>query len=250
MGQFDSSTDGALARLESERLLETPGLEFAGLVQDLLGLVLGDAAGIVGLIDKIRHLAGASYASNLIYAITAVRDDLKRLYETCEDLRSRIEALPSNPDFVNAISMLALRAMHTSAQDRLKRLARIVTNGVRVEDLAPEWLDDSLRAATELSGDDIRILSTVSVQMQKARLVYSMSTTDGTINHPREVWQALEQRKIITLSNHLSIRGSLARIQSLGFGVEIQTMESSWLPRFVVTPEGERFLRSLQEIAE
>jgi hypothetical protein len=34
-----------------------------------------------------------------------------------------------------------------------------------------------------------------------------------------------------------------------GFGVEIQTMESSWLPRFLVSAEGKRFLEHPEEIA-
>jgi len=48
--------------------------------------------------------------------------------------------------------------MHTSVKDRLKRLARIVVNGVKEGDLEPESLDDMMRAATELSEPDISLL--------------------------------------------------------------------------------------------
>jgi hypothetical protein len=153
MGQFDSETDAALAQLGWEKLSETPGGEFVEITGDLLSLVgssnpLALTGKISNLLRKVRRLAGASYGSNLIYVISAVRNDLNVVYERHESLRARIETLPSDPGFVNAISALALRAMHTSVQNRLRRLARIVVNGVKEDDLEPEILDDLLRAAS------------------------------------------------------------------------------------------------------
>jgi hypothetical protein len=87
------------------------------------------AAANAGSRQAKDSLAGASYASNLIYAIMAVRNDLNWLYDKCEALRARIDALPSDPCFATAISALALGAMHTSVESRLKRLARIVVTG-------------------------------------------------------------------------------------------------------------------------
>ena len=76
------------------------------------------------------------------------------------------------------------------------------------------------------------------------------STSDGTINLPRELWQTLERERFISPDNQMPIRSSLTRLQSLGFGAEIQTMESVWIPRFVVLPEGEKFLQRLRDVAE
>lgn len=254
MGQFDSETDAALAQLGWEKLSETPGAEFQELVGDLLSLVgttnpFGLTGKISSLLLKIRRLVGASYADNLIYVISAVRNDLNWLYKKCETLRSRIEALPSDPRFAAAISAVALRAMHTSVESRLKRLARIVVNGVKEDDLEPELLDDMLRAASELTERDIEILTKVS-KTQRSITIYNTSTNDGTINLPRELWRALELEKFISLDTQMPIRSSLARLQSLGFGADIQTMESMWIPRFVVTPEGEKFLQRLRDVAE
>ena len=74
MGLFDSETDAALAQLGWERLSEPPGGEFAEITGDLLALVgttnpVGLAGKVSNLFLKIRRLAGASYASNLVYAI-------------------------------------------------------------------------------------------------------------------------------------------------------------------------------------
>ena len=163
MGQFDLETDAALGQINFEELSTIPGGEFAEIIGDLLKLVggggpLGVAGGIFNLLLKVRKLAGASYGSNLIYTITAVRNDLATLYERYGDLRERIDSLRTDPKFAEAISALALQAMHTSVKDRLKRLARIVVNGVKEGDLEPESLDDMMRAATELSEPDIRLL--------------------------------------------------------------------------------------------
>jgi hypothetical protein len=254
MGQFDRETDAALNELNWEAISETPGGEFAEVIGDLVALTatsgpLGIVGLIPGLLLKIRRLAGASYASNLVYAITAVRNDLETLYERHEDLRARIESLGTDGRFAEAISGLALRAMHTSVKDRLKRLARIVVNGVKWDELDPEGLDDMLRAATQLTSGDIFVLQSVAETQSKAT-IYSLSTGDGTINLPREVWQALEQDRFITPGSQMVIRSSLARLQSLGFVADIQTMESTWLPRFLVSPEGEKFLKFLREIAD
>ena len=81
MGRFDLETDAALAQLNFEELAKTPGGEFAEIIGDLLTLIGGGgpltiAGKASNLALKIRRLAGASYTSNLIYVITAVRNDL------------------------------------------------------------------------------------------------------------------------------------------------------------------------------
>jgi hypothetical protein len=254
MGQFELETDAALTQLAWEEISTTPGGEFVEIIGDLLKLVggggpLGIAGGVSNLLLKVRKLAGASYASNLVYLITVVRNDLATLSERHEGLRERIEALPTNPKFVDAISALALRAMHTSVKDRLKRLARIVVNGVKDDDFEPENLDDMMRAATELTGRDISVLVKVAEIQAETATFFSLTTGDGTINRPREVWKALEGERFISPQNQMEIRASLARLQSVGFGAEIQTTDSTWHPRFLVTPLGERFIDRLQEIA-
>jgi hypothetical protein len=253
MGQFDSEMDAALSQVEWEEISKAPGTEFAEIIGDIAAVVgtkgpLALAGKISNLLIKVRRLAGASYTSNLIYLITAVKNDMDALYEKCEEQRERIESLGSDPRFAEAISALALRAMHTSARERLKRMARIVVNGFRENDLEPESLDDMLRAVTELTDRDILVLTRVADE-QAGVTIYSLATGDGTINLPREIWQKLEGQKFITPQSQMIVRSSLARLQALGFGAEIQTMESSWLPRFLVADEGKKFLKYLREIA-
>jgi len=256
MRRFDTETGAALTELEFEGLSVSPGGEFKELVGDFISLVskigsgepLGALGSGVSFAQKVRKLAGASYASNLIYIATAVLNDLTDLYKKHTELRERIESLATDPLFIEAISSLALRAMHTSVRERLKRMARIIANGVKNNDLEPESLEDMMRAATVLTDRDIFVLGKIAEQQRKDN-VYSMNTVDGTINFPREVWKILEQERFITPANQMEFRSSLARLQAAGFGAEIQTMESSWLPRFLVSPEGEKFLNYLQELS-
>jgi hypothetical protein len=232
MGQFDLETQAALAQLNSEELAKTPGGEFAEIIGDLVSLTgvagpLGIAAGASNLLLKVRRLAGASYGSNLIYVITAVKDDLVSLSERHDELRGRIASLPNDPEFAEAISALALRAMHTSVKARLKRLARIVVNGVKEDDLEPESLDDMMRAATELSDKDIGLLK---------ELVEGPS--------PMDMNEADRGR-----TDSAGRMGSIAKLQAVAF-VQLRTPGLDQGANIVVLlPGGRKFYERLQEIA-
>ncbi|HWG18911.1 MAG TPA: hypothetical protein VG225_00175 [Terracidiphilus sp.] len=232
MGQFDSETSAALAQLNYDALSETPGGEFAEIIGDLLMLIgsgglCAVAGGASNLLQKIRKLAGASYASNLTYAITAVSDDLATLYERNEILRGRIESLRTDPQFAEAIVALALRAMHTSVKDRLKRLARIVVNGVKEDDLSPEGLDDMMRAAVELGEADIRLLEEI----------YEHPV-------PMDMNEADKGR-----TDSAERMGSIAKLQAVAF-VQLRTPGfDSGANIVVLLPNGAKFYERLQEIA-
>jgi hypothetical protein len=240
--------------LNYEALSETPGGEFVEIVGDLLKLV-GGPLGIIGgssnLLLKVRKLAGASYASNLFYTITAVRNDLATLYERYEKLRSRIESLQTDPKFAEAISALALRAMHTSVKDRLKRLARIVVNGVKENDLEPESLDDMMRAAVELTDWDIIVLGKMYESQKQiitnSAFSYDWSTSVGN------VWTEWGSIFGLRDDQHLKLRTALSRLQSLGLIAEAQTnfVKDGSLARqpFGLLLDGMKFYERLQEIA-
>ena len=258
MGQFDTETDAALTLLNYEALSETPGGEFVEIIGDLLLLIgTGGLWGLTGgasnLALKVRKLAGASYASNLIYAITAVRNDLATLFKNHEELRERIEALPTNPKFAEAISTLALRAMHTSVRDRLKRLARIVVNGVKEDDLEPESLDDMMRAAIELKDTDISMLGKL-YQLWKPLLVradrakHATSSSPNFHNEIQNIWHNFGRS--LNPAEQLEYRGSFARLQSHGM-IQQVTFSNNEVGRepYVLLEDGAKFHERLQEIA-
>jgi len=261
MSQFDLVTDAALAQLNFEELAKTPGGEFAEVIGDLLALVgtsspLGLAGKASNLLLKIRKLAGASYTSNLIYAVTAIRDDLADLYAKHAELRERIESLQTDPKFAEAISALALRAMQTSVKDRLKRMARIVVNGVSEDDLEPENLDDMMRAAVELTEHDIMVLKSI-FEMQ-AHLFSPQGLNQERswrINNIHSLWDA--HWKIQAFPSYQGINGmnlnsSFARLQSTGLIASIGTasiLRGPTMHDHELLPAGKKFYERLQEIA-
>ncbi len=253
MGQFDLETDAALAQLDFEEISKTPGGEFAEIIGDLLMLIgtgglCSAAGGASNLLRKIRGLAGASYASNLIYVITAVRDDLADLYQRHEVLRGRIDSLRTDPKFAEAISALALRAMQTSVKDRLKRLARIVVNAVRQDDLDPEGLDDMMRAAVELSESDIFLLGRI-YKLQVHVIRDSTSSDSDRLKRITSDWTARTKLKTENGGIELSkCRGSVARLQAQAF-VQLRTPGFDAGAEIVVLLEdGAKFYERLQEI--
>ncbi|MGA3129469.1 MAG: hypothetical protein ABSD59_01620 [Terracidiphilus sp.] len=260
MGQFDLETDAALAQLNFEEISKTPGGEFAEIASDLLKLVGGRGpwsitGGAVSLLQKIRALAGAGYASNLIYVVTAVRDDLADLYSKHVELRGRIEALPDEPKFAEAIAALALRAMHTSVKARLKRLARIVVNGVKENDLEPENLDDMMRAAVELTERDILELR-VFISRQSEILGQAEKLPMQWYDNVRRHWQSWAIEDGTEFRNgklsYFDLNSSRSKLAAFGFIIAIPpagTTNSPDVFPYALLPEGKKFYECLQEIA-
>jgi len=255
MGQFDLNTDAALAQLNWEELSKTPGAEFAEIIGDLVSLtgVAGPfaiAGGFSNLLLKVRRLAGASYGSNLIYVITAVRDDLVTLSECGEELRGRIASLPTDPKFVEAISALALRAMHTSVKNRLERLARIVVNGVKEGDLEPESLDDMMRAAAELKDADIVLLGKICDSQGYLIRERNLSTTNW-FGNVQSYWNEFVNSGALDASKHLVYRSSFSRLESHGLIQKFREITTAGvgLEPYALLGEGLRFYERLRGLA-
>jgi hypothetical protein len=256
MEQSDLETAAALTQLEFEELSKTPGGEFAEIIGDLLMLVgtgglWAVAGGAASLASKVRKLAGASYASNLIYAITAVRNDLKTLDDGHEDLRARIGSLGSDPKFAEAIAALALRAMQTSVKDRLKRLARIVVNGVKVDDLELEGLDDMMGAAVELKDTDIILLGYHYKHQSHILTEKDMNPTKW-YSDIQSAHRRLVDSGALDTREHLKYRSSYLRLESLGLMQEITSInnfDGVGNELYALLMEGKKFYERLQEIA-
>lgn len=259
MGQFDLETDAALLQLNFEELSTTPGGEFAEIISDLLALIgtgglWAVAGGASNLLLKVRKLAGASYASNLIFAITIVRNDLKDLYEKHAELRERIESLRTDPKFAEAISALALRAMQTSVKGRLNRLARIVVNGVKDGDLEPESLDDMMRAAVELTEHDILVLRSI-YEMQvyfftPAEMEKPYNFRIDAIRSRWKTWWEQEGTAYL-VDGGAAFRSSTVRLQSTELIAAIGLVHVLTGPSvndFELLFDGKKFYERLQEI--
>jgi hypothetical protein len=255
MGKIDSRLDAVQTQLTFEEISATPGGEIAEVIGDLVKIVasgglLAVGGGASNLLQKVRKLAGASYGSNLIYVFTELRNELADLYQGQSDLRGRIESLCDDPQFSNAIAALALRAMHTSERERLKRLSRIVVSGVIADDLEPEGLDDMMRAAVELTERDIHLLK----EIYEAQVWLFRGTPYLSSEWSQEV-MGIWSMKFDQLDRpgYLRTRSSLARLQSLGLIAAVETMMardgSIAHQPFGLLQEGKNFYERLKNIA-
>jgi hypothetical protein len=256
MGQFDSETDAALNQISLEELATTPGGEFAEIIGDIVKLVgtgglWGVAGGASSLLLKIRKLAGASYTSNLVFVITAVRNDLADLREKHAELRGRIESLPNDPTFTEAIAALALQAMHTSVRDRLKRLARILVSGVKEDDLVLESLEDMMRAVVELKGEDINLLGAL-YEWQNPILVEKGMNPDKWFSDIQTAHKNLVESGALNPREHLKYRSSYSRLESVGLVQAIPSITNHYgvgYDLYALLIEGKALYERLQEIA-
>jgi hypothetical protein len=256
MSQFDLETDAALAQINFEELSTTPGGEFVEIIGDLLKLVagagpLGIAGGSSNLLLKVRRLAGASYGNNLIFTITAVRNDLATLYQCYGNLRERIDSLRTDPKFAEAISALALQAMHTSVKGRLSRLARIVVNGVKEGDLEPESLDSMMRATVELKGEDIALLGNL-YKWQNHILIEKGMNPDSWFGDIQQAHKQYVESGVLNQRDHLRFRSSYMRLGSLGLVQEIPSINNHYgvgYEVYALLLEGKKFYERLREIA-
>lgn len=255
MGQSDSATDAGLAQLNFEEISKIPGGEFVEIISDLMALTgiagpLAAAGAASSLLLKIRGLAGASYASNLIFAITAVSEDLKTLRESHAGLRERFDALSTDPRFAEAVSALALRAMHTSVKDRLRRLARIVVNGVKEDDLEPESLDDMMRAAVELRETDIVLLGSV-YRWQNQILSEKGMNPDKWFGDIQRAHTQLVESGVLNPAEHLRYRSSYSRLESAGLVQAMPAITNTYgvgYELYALLIDGKKFYERLQEI--
>ena len=140
--------------------------------------------------------------------------------------------------------------MHTSVKDRLKRLARIIVNGVKNDDLEIESLDDMMRAAVELKDADIALLQKIynsQIQMLGQKNLNSQNW-HGTI---QGIWRSFVDSGNLNSQDHLAYRSSLSRLESLGLiqHVENVGMYGVGQDLYALLIEGKKFYERLQDIA-
>jgi hypothetical protein len=188
----------------------------------------------------------------LIYTITAVRNDLADLYAKHAELRERVDTLRDDPKFAEAIAALALRTMQTSVKGRLNRLARVVVNGVKEDDLDSESLDEMMRAAVELKESDISLLGKLYASQNRPLL---LQVRKGEAPHNwhgniQTVWREFVNSGALNPQEHLSYRSSLSRLESAGLiqRVENGGMYGVGLEVYALLLEGQKFYERLQEI--
>jgi hypothetical protein len=260
MGQYDSPTEAALARLRSEKLSSSPVDGAVEKVATLGGIIL-EAIGFTGaatpssFLSALKSLAVGKDEDNLIYFGEALIDDIRRLYRLYEGLKQRFDERINSPEFTAVVANATLHITRTNVENRLKRLAHLIVNGVKEDDLELESLDDMMRAAVELTEYDIAVLKSIYEMQIEMFSAQSMNQQQAQrINGLQRKWQDWWG---LNLANYQGVKGmkfnsSCTRLQAAGLIASLGAKSRSESPTtsdYELLLEGKKFYERLQEIA-
>jgi hypothetical protein len=258
MGQLDSPTEAALARIKSENLGSSAVDGAVDKIANLGGMIL-EAAGLpgastcIGFLTALKSLAVNKDEGNLIYFGDALVVDIRRLYRLYEELKQQFDERIKSAEFSAVVANATLHITRTNVESRLRRLAHIITNSMKDNDLEPESLDDMMKAAVELKEVDIA----------KLKMLY---THQNSILHQVEIGAAGPdkwhgdiqgvQKDIVNsreqnTREHLKYRSSYSRLESLGLIQRITSAGDYGVGNelYALLVEGKKFYERLQEIS-
>jgi hypothetical protein len=139
--------------------------------------------------------------------------------------------------------------LRSSDPEKHKRLGSITISCIFADDLKPENLDSKMRAAVELTEGDISLLA----RIYKSQKLILENRESRPFSHQwnEQVCAYWEQEFSREDRGHLNMRGSLMRLQSLGFIASAETMTRDGSVAhypFGLLMEGKLFYERLQEI--
>ncbi len=216
------------------------------------GLVAaGSVVAGLRIVDWFREFGSSKVNENLEALGQATEDALNRVENTLREhgtsiaeIKSRIES----PEFENGMASASLQALRTTRGDRLKRLALILANGVKEDDLEPESLDDMMRAAVELKDADIVLLGKI-YESQKSLLKQSRLNPSNWFSQVQTYWNEFVDSGVLDASKHLVYRSSFSRLESHGLIQKFREISTAavGLEHYALLEEGLQFYERLQE---
>jgi DNA-binding transcriptional MerR regulator len=223
--------------------------------------IAGSVVAGLGIVDWFRKLGTAKVNENLEALGEATEDALNPVERVLLEHGTSIDEIKSrlnSQDFKDDMASASLQALRTTQSNRLKRLALILANGVREDDLGPESLDDMMRAAVELKEIDVKVLQFISSR-QESLLAGAEKAVDGWphawLDKVQRLWQeSLRERGTLYAPgkfNGSEWRSSLSRLHSFGFIIPVQpnmTTNSLGEEPFGLLLDGRKFLDRLSEI--
>jgi hypothetical protein len=251
-----------------------------GLTQSSVGGVLSSGASITGAVVTLGTslvvggpsglaLAGSVVAGMRIVdwfrklGTTKVEENLEALGQAAEDAFNRVERVLSeqgqsieeikkrfeSEELKQAMAGASLQALRTTGEKRLKRLALILANGVKENDLEPESLDDMMRAAVELKDADVQLLNKLYDSQSRLLTTHKSLSSDWSQQIALN-WS--DRFSFLDSPDWKNSRSSLARLQACGLILEVRTMMTPTgrlgTQPFGLLPEGAKFYERLQEI--
>jgi hypothetical protein len=183
-------------------------------------------------------------------AILRVEERLAVLEATAssaKDLQRRMES----KEFSQYLASGVLQTQRTTQESRLKRMAWIIANGLKENDLDIESGDDMMRAAVELKDADIVLLGNL-YKWQNRILAEKGMNPDKWFSDIQTAHKQLVESGALKQQDHLTFRSSYMRLESLGLIQEIPSINNHYgvgYEVYALLLEGKKFYERLQEIA-
>jgi len=251
MNQFDGELAALRNQREMDALGESPGVDrvldvtvklaekvglppFMGLFRKVLKL------GQPSLEKMVEDLEAAAYEE-----IRRIRDHLHGQAKRQEEFEARLNSQEAHVAYLSA----CFHGLRTSDPQKHSRLALLTINCVFVDDLKPESLDGMMRAAVELTEDDISLLG--RLRRSQRLILENIANRPFSYQWYEQVGASWEGEFSRSEREHLSLRGSLMRLRSLGFIAETGASLNGELAKqhFGLLFEGKNFYERLQEIS-
>jgi hypothetical protein len=182
-------------------------------------------------------------------------EDRLIILEVSAQEAEKFQRRAESKEFLQILSSGVLQTQRTTQENRLRRMAWIIANGVSEGDLDPESDDDMLRAAVELKEHDIKVLGWI-YEMQKylfspAELKKEYSWRIQAINSLWDDWWKTHFSTSVG-TNGMAFNSSCARLQSVGMIASIgisSFAQGSTMHDYELLPDGKKFYERIQEIA-
>lgn len=181
-------------------------------------------------------------------AILSVEERLNVLETSAEQFQRRVES----KEFMQYLASGVLQTQRTTQENRLKRMAWIIANSVKENDLDPESGDDMMRAAVELKQTDLFLLRDMFDSESSLSAAISLRSEDDILfQYWQDYWDQVFPAKYPNWSQRATATG-FGRLAALGliYGAKPTNMGVSPVPtNYRISDEGKKFYERIQEIA-
>jgi hypothetical protein len=269
-----SITDNEVAAVNEQRRNEE-------LAKSSIGDALGSAATLTGAVVALSESLGANKSYGLAVAGSVVagmhivdwfrklgtgkvEENLAALGQATEDAFSRVESVLAeqgksigeiqkrfdSDELKHAMASASLRALRTSSEVRLKRMALILANGAKDGNLLVEDVDDMLEAAVVLKDEDIVLLGSL-YKWQNQILTERGMNPNKWFSDIQSAHKNLVESGALNPADHLKYRSSYSRLGSLGLIQAIPAIHNLYgvgYELYALLTAGKDFYDRLREI--
>lgn len=216
-------------------------------------VVAGSVVAAMGIADWFRKLGTGKVEENLDALGKATEDAFNRVERVLAEQGKSIEEIHerfASDDLKQVMASASLHALRTSSEKRIRRLALILANGVKDDDLPVENVDDMMRAAVELKDEDVILLGSL-YRWQNHILSEKGMSPSRWFSDIQSAHKNLVESGVLNPADHLKYRSSYSRLESMGLIQAIPAitnLDGVGYELYALLTEGKKFCEGLKEI--